>query len=144
MKDWIVIFFCSISLVGFGQSKETIRILANSRQLENAVFGTKDSLILDKLFAMNLKYCHSNGNIENKSEAIKNILSNRSLYIKSMEPQPYNVSIRNDSAIVSQKYIATEKKVDGTEVKLNLNIELVWVMEKKDWKLIKRTAVKNN
>jgi ketosteroid isomerase-like protein len=43
---------------------------------------------------------------------------------------------------VKHLFIAKEKKVDGTEAMLRLQITLVWVKENGDWKLIRRQAEK--
>ena len=142
MKYIFSIVFTILTLASAAQSKEMIKVLANTRLLENTVFGSKDSATLEKLFAKTVSYIHSSGKVETREEAIPGIIHNKSVYEKLAEPKPYNVSIEGDSAIVKQEYRATEKKADGTESKLNLLIETVWMKEKKDWKLTRRLSTK--
>ena len=142
MKYLLTIGLFIWSIAGTAQSKETIKVLANAKLLEQTVFGTKDSIILDDLFASTLSYIHSSGKLENREEAIHNISHNKSIYTKSIEPYPYNVTSRGDSMVVIHVFKATEKKADGTESALNLSIETVWIKEKKDWKLARRQATK--
>ncbi len=141
MKRGLIILFCFIGITAAGQSKTTIKVLANTRLLENTVFGTKDSATLEKLFATSLSYVHSSGKIESREEAIRGIVNNRSRYTKTGSGL-YSVSEQVDSMVVNQEYRATEKKEDGTESALNLSIELVWIKEKGDWKLARRQATK--
>lgn len=143
MKLLISIAFFVFSISAFGQSKETIKILANARLLEQTVFITKDSAVLEELCAKNLHYKDVDGQILTKEAAIKSISQNASVYVKSVEPRPYNVSFEGDSAIVKQIFAGTEKKADGGDATLNLSILEVWVKEKKDWKLVRFEITEN-
>lgn len=136
-----LLILCSASV--FAQSKQTRIVLSNSASLQTAVFETKDSAMLESLFAKELSYEHSNGKVQSREEAIQGIIHNKSVYIKSIEPYPDWISMQGDSAIVKKVFKATEKKTDGTEVKLDLTITLVWIKENKKWKLIRRKATKN-
>lgn len=142
MKFFFIIGFISLGCAGNAQKKQTNKVLANTRLLEQTVFGTKDSATLDKLFGTTVKYGHSSGKIETREEAIYNIIRNKSVYTKDVEPKPYDISIEGDSARVKQVFKATEEKADGTENALNLSIETVWIKERKDWKLARRQATK--
>lgn len=143
MKYTIVIalLLCAAT-AAFGQSKKERQVLANSRLLMRTVFGSKDSLTLEKLFASTLSYVHSSGKAETRSEAIHGIVNNKSTYVESIEPSPYKITESGDSLIVTRPFVATEKKANGTESALNLMIEMVWIKEKKDWKLARRKATK--
>jgi hypothetical protein len=137
----IILFFSAMA--AFAQpSKKERAVLGNSKLLMQTVFGTKDSLTLEKLFASTLSYVHSGGKAETRAEALHGIVNNKSVYVEAGEPQPYNVSASGDSLIVKHSYVATEKKANGTETPLNLVIEMVWVKEKGDWKLARRKATK--
>jgi ketosteroid isomerase-like protein len=106
------------------------------------VFGTKDSLTLEDLFAKDATYGHSGGKVETREEAIRNIIRNRSVYEKTDEIADYNVTMHDDVAVVRHFFEATEKKEDGSESKLKLSLMLVWVKEKGKWKLFARQALK--
>jgi len=144
MKYTIVILsFLFAATVAFAQpSKKEREVLANSKLLMATVFGTKDSLTLEKLFASTLSYVHSGGKNETRSEAIHGIVNNKSTYVESIEPPPYKVSESGDSLIVTRPFKAVEKKANGTETQLDLIIEMVWIKENKDWKLARRKATK--
>lgn len=137
----IVSLLCAATVVGQPSKKER-EVLANSKLLMQTVFGTKDSLTLEKLFASTLSYVHSGGKVETRPEAIHGIVNNKSTYVESIEPSPYKVSGSGDSLIVTRPFKATEKKANGTESALDLVIEMVWIKENKDWKLARRKATK--
>lgn len=143
MKYTLVIVSLLCAATVFGQpSKKERAVLANSKLLMQTVFGTKDSLTLERLFASTLSYVHSSGKAETRSEAIHGIVNNKSTYVESIEPPPYKVSESGDSLIVTRPFKATEKKANGTESALNLVIEMVWIKENKEWKLARRKATK--
>lgn len=140
MKLLYSILFLVLSFGSNAQSKKERLLLAKSSLLIETVFGTKDSATLDQLFAKVVSYEHSSGKIENREEAIRGIIHNKSVY--ESEPAPYNVVLEGDSAVVNHVYKAKEKKADGTAGALNINIRLVWMKEGKDWKLVRRKATK--
>ena len=142
MKIWIIIFFVSMSIVVNAQSKTTLEVLDRTRLLQNTVFGTKDSMALEDLFAKDATYGHSSGKVEARNEAIRNIVHNKSVYEKTDEIAGYNVTMHDDVAVVRHLFEATEKKEDGSESKLKLSFMLVWVKEKSKWKLLARQAIK--
>jgi len=144
MKKIITILFLSMGLSAIAQSKDQVKVLATSRQFQETVFGSKDSLVLEKLFAQNVLYVHSSGKGENREEAIRGITRNKSVYEKSPEPAPYTISQRGDTLLVNTVLKAVENKADGSKVDLNLGIALYWIKEGKQWKLTKRVATKQH
>jgi ketosteroid isomerase-like protein len=144
MKKITVILFLSMGLSAMAQSKDELKVLAQSRQFQEIVFGTKDSMVLERLFAKEVLYVHSSGKGENREEAIRGISRNKSFYEKSAEPAPYSVSARGDTLVVNTVLKAVENKADGTKADLNLAIELFWIKEGKQWKLTKRLATKQH
>ena len=142
MRFLLIISFVVLSTVSVAQSKTTIEILGRTRLLQNTVFGTKDSLTLEDLFAKEVTYGHSGGKVETRAEAIRNIVKNKSVYTISDTLAGYNVTIGDDVAVVRHLFKAMEKKEDGTESQLNLSLMLVWVKEKGKWKLFARQAIK--
>jgi Domain of unknown function (DUF4440) len=144
MKNIFTILFLSLGLSAIAQSKDQVKVLAISRQFQETVFGSKDSLVLEKLFAKTVLYVHSSGKGENREEAIRGITRNKSVYVKSAEPAPYTVSQRGDTLLVNTVLKAVENKADGSKVDLNLGIALYWIKEGKHWKLTKRVATKQH
>lgn len=142
MKYFLILLFTAIYGLACAQSKSELEVLANTRLLGNTVFGTKDSLTLEKLFATRATYGHSNGKIETREEAIRNIINNKSVYAKADTIIHYEVTMQDETAIVRHPFQATETKENGAQSPLNLSIMLVWVKEKGQWKLMGRQAVR--
>jgi Domain of unknown function (DUF4440) len=142
MRSSLVILCMLVCATVPAQSKQMTQALANTRLLEKTVFGTKDSATLEKLFGSTLTYIHSSGKVESRDEAIRGIIHNKSIYVKADTLMGYDVKTYEDSTVVKHLFKATEKKADGTESKLNLNLALVWMKEKGKWKLFRREATK--
>jgi hypothetical protein len=142
-KIFLPIIFLLFSSICFAQTKEQITVLAQTGTLHNTVFGDKDSLTLEGLFWKELSYGHSSGKIENRNEAINSIVHNKSTYTKDYSfLTRYDIWISGATAIVRYLFKATEKKEDGSESPLYLNIMLVWTKEKGKWWLMGRQAIK--
>ena len=141
MKKLIVLFLFACSLSAFAQSGSETQLLANARSLHQAIFGTRDSLVLDRLFGEKLNYAHSGGKLENRTEAIHNIVHNASSYTEQTMG-PVSVWIEGKTGVTRHQMTANEIKKDGTVVPLKLHILMVWTKEKKGWKLLARQAVK--
>jgi hypothetical protein len=144
MKQILVILFSLLTVVVYSQSKKDLQAMGNSRTLMTAVFGTKDSITVDKLFASSMTYGHSSGKIQTRAEAIHGIITNKSVYTELPGAEGYNVNHVGDSIIVTHIFRATEKKEDGTVSPLNISIAMVWFNEKGKLKLFRRQATKVN
>jgi Domain of unknown function (DUF4440) len=142
MKSCLAIICFLVCATVQAQSKQATQALANTKLLEQTVFGTKDSVTLEKLFGSSLTYIHSSGKVESREEAIHGIIHNKSVYTKADTLINYDVKTYADSTLVKHLFKATEKKADGTESKLNLYIVLVWMKENGKWKLFRREATK--
>jgi hypothetical protein len=142
MKTYLSILFILLTTAGFAQSKEELQVLSRAHLLHKTVFGTKDSSTLEDLFAKNLSYGHSGGNVQTREEAIRGISHNKSAYTDT-SLNAYTVYIGDDDvAIVRYVMRETETKDDGKSAPLNLAIMTVWIKEKGKWKLFGRQAVK--
>ena len=133
-----LLFFVSLTilaLAGFAQTKQEQALIERTYLLSHTVFGTKDSLMLEDLFARKATYGHSGGKIETRGEAIAAISKNKSVYADTTVSN-INVIINDDVAVVRHSFKAAEKKVDGTVTPLNLSMMLVWVKEKRKWRTI--------
>jgi ketosteroid isomerase-like protein len=108
--------------------------------LSHTVFGTKDSMTLEDLFAKKASYGHSHGNLQTREQAIAGISKNKSKYTDTAV-SILQVVIEDDVAIVRHLFKAKENKADGTVTPLNFTMMLVWVKEKKKWRLMGRQAV---
>ena len=80
MKKILVLLFCFITVSSFAQYKSIQQISDRVMLLHSTIFGTKDSLTLEALFASRASYGHSHGNLQTREEAIKSISKNKSVY----------------------------------------------------------------
>jgi ketosteroid isomerase-like protein len=140
MKRALLIFLIVISLDAAAQTEDERHLTTKTYLLSQAVFGTKDSILLDRLFAKKLTYGHSKGKTETRSEAIRNIINNASTY-KDTVVGDISIIQNGKTAIVRHSFVAKEIKPDGSIVPLNLKIMLVWVKQDKHWRLMGRQAI---
>jgi len=143
MKKLLVIIFVATAIISNAQSKQEKELIARTYLLSHTVFGTKDSLTLEDLFAKQASYGHSHGNLQTRAEAIKGISQNKSKYTDT-SVTILKVIIEDDVAIVRHLFKANENKADGTVTPLNFTMMLVWVKEKGKWRLMGRQAVALN
>jgi ketosteroid isomerase-like protein len=140
MKKLLAFIFLASAIVANAQSKQEKELIARTYLLSHTVFGTKDSLTLEDLFARQASYGHSHGNLQTRAEAIKGISQNKSKYTDT-SVTILKVIVEDDVAIVRHLFKANENKPDGTVTPLNFTMMLVWVKEKGKWKLMGRQAV---
>jgi hypothetical protein len=124
------------------QSKKEIELMSRARLLGNTVFGTRDSLTLEDLFAKTATYGHSGGKIQTREQAITEISHNHSVYNETEVPSLQPIFYDDKTAIVRTGYTGTETHEDGTVTQLHLGIVLMWVKEDGKWKLFGRQAYK--
>ncbi len=135
------VFLFGIVTVTIAQNEKDEKMLIKKTYLLSAtVFGTKDSLTLEKLFAKTATYGHSHGKVQTKKEAVDGIVHNQSIYTDTAISN-IKVMFEDNTAIVRYLFKAKENKKDGTIVPLNFTMMLVWVKEKNEWKLFGRQAV---
>jgi hypothetical protein len=95
---------------------------------------------LAALVADSLSYGHSNGKIEDKAEFMRALLSGESDF-KSMTLSEQRISVVGDVAWV-RHVLQGEISSKNVPATLNLSVLLVWVYQKKEWRLLARQAVK--
>jgi ketosteroid isomerase-like protein len=140
MKRSIIVLFLCACHCSFAQGKNERQLLERTYLLSHTVFGTKDSLTLEDLFAKKATYGHSHGNLQTRAEAIAGITNNRSRYTDT-SVKIISILIGDDVAIVRHLFKAIETNKDGKQTPLNFTMMLVWVKEKGEWKLMGRQAV---
>jgi ketosteroid isomerase-like protein len=140
MKKLLVIVLAVTAFVSNAQSKDEKELVARTYLLSNTVFGTKDSLTLEDLFAKQATYGHSHGNLQTRAEAIASISKNKSKYTDT-SVTILKVLVEKNTAIVRHLFKAKENKADGSVTPLNFTMMLVWIKEKGKWRLMGRQAV---
>jgi ketosteroid isomerase-like protein len=140
MKKLIAIVLFAIAFTSNAQSKDEKQLIERTYLLSHTVFGTKDSLTLEDLFAKQATYGHSHGNLQTREEAVKGISKNKSTYTDT-SVTILKVIIEKNTAIVRHLFKAKENKPDGSVTPLNFTMMLVWIKEKGKWRLMGRQAV---
>lgn len=140
MKKLLVILLLATAFLSNAQSKDEKQLVERTYLLSHTVFGTKDSLTLEDLFAKQATYGHSHGNLQTREEAIKGVSKNKSTYTDT-SVTILKVIIENNTAIVRHLFKAKENKPDGSVTPLNFTMMLVWIKEKGKWRLMGRQAV---
>jgi len=142
MKAILFFIFLFSTVLSQAQSKKDEQdLVARTYLLSHTVFGTKDSVVLDDLFAKKLTYGHSHGNLQTREQALKGISQNKSNYTDTAVSNISILFADDDVAIVRYLFKANEHKADGKVTPLNFSMMLVWVKEKKKWRLFGRQAV---
>ncbi len=140
MKKLFALFLLSITFSANAQNKNEKVLIEKTYLLSHTVFGTKDSLTLEDLFAKQATYGHSHGNLQTREEAIAGISKNKSIYTDTAI-SIIKVIIEDDVAIVRHLFKAKETSKEGKVTPLNFTMMLVWIKEKGKWRLMGRQAV---
>ena len=134
---------CLLALPAFAQSKQEARVWARVDALQNAVFGTKDSVVIAELVGDRLTYGHSAGNIEDKAKMVHSAAVSPTVYKNAAIENRSLYFINKKTAIVRYIFRATSVE-KGTESALNLSLLQVWAKDGGKWRLQARQAVKVN
>jgi len=99
--------------------------------------------MLSLYFSDNISYGHSSGKVENKAEAIRNIVNNASVY-SDISLDGFDTKVEGGTVVTRYLMTATEKKADGKSNPLKLHILVVWNKDGGTWKMLARQAVRVN
>ena len=78
MKNLFLFLFLALTIQSSAQTDEQ-QVLQRVKQLNDAIFGVKDSVALEGLMADKVTYGHSTGKIETRQEMIHGAASNTGL-----------------------------------------------------------------
>lgn len=140
MKKLFAFFLFVIASTANAQSKDEKTLIERTYLLSHTVFGTRDSMTLEDLFAKQATYGHSHGNLQTREEAIAGVSRNGSVYTDT-SLTIIKVIIEGKTAIVRHLFKAKETNKEGKVTQLNFTMMLVWVKEKGAWRLMGRQAV---
>ena len=126
----------------FAQNQKNVAAAKEVEALERQRFEAqvkKDYTILEKVFADDLVYTHSNGKQNNKTEYIQSIRDGKSVYDK-IDVEAVNVRAYNDgkAAVVNGTItIYQPNKPDGTPNVAHIKYVVVQVKDpKKGWQVV--------
>lgn len=142
MKGFLFILSLLCCLTVTAQSKKEVQAMANSKLLVSAIFETRDSATLEKLFRPDMTHLNGAGVMETRSEAINKIVHNPSRFVQASMTNGYGVVQRGDSVTVKFFYKGREYKTDGSSTPFAVNLEMVWLKEKKKMALYTLHTVK--
>jgi len=140
MKLWLVFFFGLTLSVATAQSKQEKQVLDRLEMWRTALLE-QDLETLDKVFANEMTYGHSNGHVDTKSSFINTIRDKKEVY-KVLNLSDITVSIVGNNALVRNKMTGSVDLADGTVSKPNLGVLQVWNKTKNGWQLLARQAFK--
>jgi ketosteroid isomerase-like protein len=140
MKLWLVFFFGLTLSVATAQSKQEKEVLDRLEMWRTALLE-QDLETLDKVFANEMTYGHSNGHVDTKSSFINTIRDKKEVY-KVLNLSDITVSIVGNNALVRNKMTGSVDLADGTMSKPNLGVLQVWNKTKNGWQLLARQAFK--
>lgn len=99
-----------------------------------------DKAVLEKIVHQDLSYGHSSGTIETKTMFIESLVSNNSDF-KTIDLTEQTLKIVGNTAIVRHKLFA-ETANKGVPSTAKLNVMLIFLKVKGEWKLLARQAAK--
>jgi len=142
MKRFILLFLlCGVSMtVVLAQSKTEKEVLDTVESWRKAVLA-QDVKTLDKVFAPEMTYGHSNGHIDTKDTFINTIQNKKEVY-NELNLDDMNVRIVGNTALVRHKMTGNVRLEDGSINKPNLGVLQVWSKTGKGWQLLARQAFK--
>ncbi len=128
-----------MSTVLVAQSAEEKEVAAAVEKLHKAMVDASKSG-LEAITADNLSYGHSSGKMENKSEFVEALVSGKSDFA-SITVSDQTIKVTDKTAIVRHA-LKGETLVNGTPGAVSIQVVLVWIKQKSDWKLLARQAIK--
>jgi ketosteroid isomerase-like protein len=131
-----------LSVATFAQSKKNMAAVKEVEALERQRFEAqvkKDYAFLEKAFADDLVYTHSNGHQDTKQTYLQSIKDGKSVYDK-IDVEALNVRAYNDgqAAVVNGTITITQpNKPDGTPNIAHLKYVTVQIKDKKNgWQVV--------
>src|SRR3982751_3424108 len=107
MKAAVTLLFIIVFATANAQSRDEKELTEKTYLLSHTVFGTKDSLTLEKLLAKTVSYGHSHGNLQTRDEMIKGVVHNQSKYTDTAV-SAIKIFIEDKTAIVRYLFKAKE------------------------------------
>lgn len=141
MKKFILFVLLLITVQVFGQNPEADKVnQLHKRKFVWMITKNYDSLnwVLDE----GVKYIHSNGWMQSKTEVVEDMKSGKLNYTAVDVQESAVMLYNNQSAVVTGKGTFKGLMPDQSEFNINLLYTEVYVKVKKQWKLVTRHACK--
>jgi len=124
-----------------GQKKNDAQAVTDAAEKLRLAMISGEKSALESLILPELTYGHSGGHIDDATEFVDKLVSKKSDFL-TIDITDQKVQIVGNTAIVRHHFYATTADLGKTPGDVTLDIVLVWVKMKKDWKLLARQAVK--
>ena len=141
MKKLILIsalFIVNFTFVN-AQTADEMKVAETMETLRKVMIDPNKA-VLERIIHEDLSYGHSSGLIETKAMLIESLVSNNSDF-KTMDLTGQTVKIVGKTAIVRHKLMA-ETANKGVPSTAKLNVLLIFIELKGEWKLLARQAAK--
>lgn len=141
MKNFILtlaVICLNITFIN-AQTADEIKVLEAVEVLRKALIDA-DKTILEKILHEDFSYGHSSGTIETKAMLIESLVSNNSDF-KTMDLTEQTIKVVGKTAIVRHKLMA-ETVNKGVPSTAKLNVLLIFIKVRGEWKLLARQAAK--
>ncbi len=125
-----------------GQKKNDQEAVADAAEKLRSAMVSGDRSSLESLILPELTYGHSGGHIDDAKEFVEKLASKKSDFL-TIDITNQTVQIVGKTAVVRHHFYATTADMGKAPGDVTLDIVLVWVKVKKDWKLMARQAVKS-
>ncbi len=140
MKKFLL--FCLLFAVVSSSCAQAVedKVWKRVEALHNAVFGSKDSVVMADLVGDYLTYGHSGGTVEDRATMIHKAAASKNEY-RNPVFEKVSIQVVKNTAYVRYNFHA-ETVAQGVETPLAIGIFQVWQKLKGDWKMVGRQAVK--
>jgi Domain of unknown function (DUF4440) len=135
----IIAIFCFNIFAIIAQTAEEVKVSEAVNALRKALIDPEKA-VLEKIVHEDLSYGHSSGLIETKEMFMEALLSNNSDF-KTMDLTEQTIKVVGKNAIVRHKLFA-ETANKGVASTTKLNVLLIFLKVKGEWKLLARQAAK--
>ena len=124
---------------GYAQSKEESSVSGQLDRLNKAMVD-KNQAALEDIYHANMWYGHSNGRLDDKQAAIKDVMEGPVDFI-TLEATDRKIQVVDKNATI--RFIFEAKATNnGQEQTIRIGVLTVWKKEKSGWKLFARQAYK--
>lgn len=140
MKYKLLFVFCVAVVTGLSaQNKKENQVKEAVTQLTKALISG-DSTELSAITSEKLSYGHSGGAVENKQEFIAKVVSGKSHFV-TIDIAEQTISLSGKTALV--RHLLNATNIDnGKPGSIKLKVLLVFQLERGQWKVLARQAVK--
>ncbi|MBL7767734.1 MAG: nuclear transport factor 2 family protein [Flavipsychrobacter sp.] len=139
VKVFLLYVSLFLATTGHAQSKEEAAVSAQLDKLNKAMVD-KNQAALEDIYHTSMWYGHSNGRLDDKQAAIKDVIEGQVDFI-TLDAMDRKIQVVEKNATI--RFIFEAKATNnGQEQTIRIGVLTVWKKEKSGWKLFARQAYK--